>query len=168
MARKKKRHRLKKPGLPPGSIIFDGERKVDTVTIKCIQYGPDHLEEFAMDDVSAVAELVKRPGISWIDVVGVHDVEVIDKLGSSLKIHPLVLEDIVSTGQRPKVEFTPDYIYTVVKMVTATETGEVNVEQVSLLIGVVIGLLFLGESFGRIRLTSAGLILFGVILVWHG
>lgn len=44
----------------------------------------------------------------------------------------------------------------------------VPVRQVSLLIGVLIGILFLGEAFGRIRLTSAGLILSGVILVWHG
>ncbi len=142
MAKKNARHkprrlRSKKPGLPPGSVIFDGERKVETATVNCIQFGPEFLKEFPVNSLDSVKAILEDEHVAWLDVVGLHNVELIEQVGTSVGIHPLIKEDIVSTGQRPKVEFYDDYIYIVVKMILFDHESDagLSIEQVSLVVG---------------------------------
>jgi hypothetical protein len=76
------------------------------------------------------------PGVTWINVNGIHDVALIEELGKCLGLHPLTLEDIVNTGQRPKTEEFPGYIYVVLKMISFDEaTSRTHIEHVSLIFG---------------------------------
>ncbi|MEZ4697288.1 MAG: magnesium/cobalt transporter CorA [Rhodothermales bacterium] len=161
MARKRKKSRrtfksirLKKPGLPPGSVVFDGQRKVEEVTIDSIHYDAENLIETRITDPSQIDPVRRKPGTMWLDVIGLHDTEMIDSLGGMFDLHPLVREDLVSTGQRPKVEFFDDYVYIVVKMVSWLDDGGLAVEQVSLVVGRGFVLSFQerpGDVFGPVR-----------------
>ncbi|HDR46993.1 MAG TPA: magnesium/cobalt transporter CorA, partial [Geoalkalibacter subterraneus] len=87
-------------------------------------------------DAASCLPLRDTDSISWINVEGLHQVEVIETLGQGFGLHPLVLEDILNTDQRPKVEIYDDYIFIVVKMLLYdTEHEGVRTEQVSLVLG---------------------------------
>jgi magnesium transporter len=79
---------------------------------------------------------MEGPTVSWINADGVHDVKLVEALGHGLGLHPLVMEDILNTDQRPKVEAYGDYLYIVIKMLHFDgETREIRPEQVSLILG---------------------------------
>ena len=74
--------------------------------------------------------------MTWLNVSGIHDISIIEGFGKAFDIHPLVLEDIVHTGQRPKMEDMGDYIFIVLKMLKPAKTeGEFETEQASLILG---------------------------------
>ncbi|WP_187269600.1 magnesium/cobalt transporter CorA [Flagellimonas hymeniacidonis] len=95
----------KKIGLAPGSVVFTGNRKVDKVLIHYLQYDANSLLEKEIDSHSK-SELNQSPidKVDWYDVRGLHDTELVKFFGSNYNIHPLVLEGIVDTHQRPKFE----------------------------------------------------------------
>ncbi len=78
-----------------------------------------------------------QPGTNlWINVDGLDQIEVIEKIGSCFNIHPLTLEDILNTGQRPKMEDYESYVYTVLKMMLLdTEKDEIIIDQISIIFG---------------------------------
>ncbi len=126
----------KKAGLPPGALVHIGERKQETIRVTVMDYDGDRLDETTPEDIEAVFPLRDEPAISWINVDGVHDLAVIEKLGQHFLIHPLTLEDTVNTAQRPKLEEFDEYLYMVLKMLTwDDDTGRVRAEQVSLVLG---------------------------------
>jgi len=96
-----------------------------------------------------------KPTVTWINIDGVHQVEIMEKIGAHFGIHPLILEDIMNTGQRPKMEDFEDYIFVVVKMIYYDEKdNEIKAEQVSLLIGLNFVISFQekeGDVFNPIR-----------------
>jgi magnesium transporter len=94
------------------------------------------LEEKELTRIEESFAYKDTPPVSWINIDGLHEVEVIEKIGTHFNIHPLTQEDIVNTGQRPKVENFEDYIYIVIKMLKFDETtGHIASEQVSLILG---------------------------------
>ena len=126
----------KKAGLPPGTLVHVGERKQDVTRISIMDYEGDRLDEHRPTDVETVFPLRDEPATSWINIDGVHDVTVIDNLGQHFLIHPLTLEDIVNTAQRPKLEEFDAYLFVVLKMLTWDDSaGRVCTEQVSLVLG---------------------------------
>ena len=124
-----------KTGMPPGSLIHIGERKQEHVRITVLDYEADRFAEQTPTDLAAVFPLRDEPTTSWINIDGVHDMAVIEKLGEHFRIHPLTLEDVVNTSQRPKMEEFDDYLYVVVKMLQHDDAGRVRAEQVSLVVG---------------------------------
>lgn len=128
--------RRQKTGLPPGSIVFFGEERSAPTTFRTITYDSDDLEEQEHPDAVEVLAFKDTPETTWIDVVGVHNERVIQTLGEHFGIHPLLLEDIVSTGQRPKVEEYDDYLFIVLRMMYHDEASDaLRSEQVSLVVG---------------------------------
>ena len=128
--------RSRKVGLPPGTLVHIGERKAETMSISVIDYDDKHVEERKPETIEESLLLKGEPSVTWINVDGVHDVEAIEKIGKHFGIHPLILEDIVNTGQRPKVEDFGDYIFLVLKMLYYDEEEDnVGAEQVSLILG---------------------------------
>jgi magnesium transporter len=125
----------KKTGMPPGSLIHIGERKQEHIRVTVMDYEGDRFGEQTPTDVETVFPLRDEPTTSWINIDGVHDMGVIEKLGQHFLIHPLTLEDTVNTAQRPKIEEFDDYIYVVLKMLQQDDTGRVRAEQVSLVLG---------------------------------
>lgn len=73
--------------------------------------------------------------IAWVNVGGVHNVELLNTIGRQFSLHPLLVEDIANTDQRPKLDDYETYLFLVMKMLTVSERGEVVVEQVSLVLG---------------------------------
>lgn len=126
----------RKAGLPPGSLVHIGEKHAETVRVRFMAYTPDHVEE---RDLSAVEESLAhkdRDSVTWIHVDGIHDVDTVERLGRHFDIHPLVLEDIVNTNQRPKMEDYEDYLFLILKMITYNEAEKLlHVEQVGLIVG---------------------------------
>ena len=125
-----------KSGMPPGALVHVGDRKVEEVRIRVIDYDKDHVEEKEISEADACRPYKGTRSVTWIDVRGLHRVNVIQSVGETFGLHPLVLEDILNTSQRPKIEEFEDYVFLILKMLTYDEeTDEVHVEQVSLVLG---------------------------------
>jgi magnesium transporter len=125
-----------KAGMAPGTPVFVGERKLTDVSIDIIEYGPDHFSEKYGVSVEDCAAAAKSPHVKWINVNGIHDIGLIERIGAIFGMHPLTLEDIVNTTQRPKKEEFPGYLFIVLKMITCEDVHQgVQVEQLSLILG---------------------------------
>lgn len=132
--RRRKRRLARKVLLPPGSLVYTGEHREDFV-IRWMHYDADHVREGETTDPEKVHSLIQAPGVTWVDVVGLHRVDVVERLGTMLGIHPLVLEDILNVNQRPKIEDHGTYVFLVLRMYHYDETAqEVTSEQVSFLL----------------------------------
>lgn len=125
-----------KAGMTPGSLLFVGEKRVDKPVIRRISYTPDGFRD---EEYRAAAEAFpfdSPPAVTWLDVVGLHDTANIERVGTALGIHPLVLEDVLHTGQRPKVEDYGDYLYVVMKTLAFDRASQgFNAQQLSFVIG---------------------------------
>jgi magnesium transporter len=115
------RGRSKKVGLPAGTVVYVGEKKSGEVKIKIIDYDEAHFEEKEAKDVEECFPFKDKPPVTWINIDGVHRVDIIEKLGKYFNLHPLALEDIANTGQRPKIEDFVDYVLMVLKCSTMTK-----------------------------------------------
>lgn len=134
--RKGKSKQSQKIGLAPGTPVFVGERKMNKVRIDIIDYNTDSMNELQDTTLDRCADLAKAPTVTWINLSGIHDLEIIDSLGKGFHLHPLTLEDLVNTNQRPKAEVFPNYLFIVLKMMNYNEsTNTVEVEHVSLILG---------------------------------
>lgn len=126
----------KAPGSMPGMLVHTGQRKMESTRITFLDYDEASFREQEVDGVERVLPLRDLPTVSWINVDGLHDVEVIRELGQHFGLHPLVMEDLVHVGQRPKEEVYDAYIYVVLSMLSwDAEQGQVVEEQLSLVVG---------------------------------
>jgi len=130
----KKAH--KKVGLAPGTLVHVGERKIEKVRIRIIDYDETQLEEKEAKTVEECFPFKDKPTITWINIDGVHDMEAMGKIGKHFDLHPLILEDIVNTQQRPKLEDFGSHVFVVLKMLYYDKVKrELEAEQVSLIFG---------------------------------
>jgi magnesium transporter len=128
--------REKKIGLPPGTPVFVGEQKAEVAKITILDYDETQFQQREVKEVEECFLFRETPTVTWINVDGLHDIDVIEKIGKHFDMHPLILEDIVNTQQRPKMEEFEKYIYIVLKMLYYDEETEgTQVEQVSLILG---------------------------------
>jgi magnesium transporter len=130
------RKRGKKIGLPPGTPVFVGERREEKVKISIIDYDQTQFKEREAKTVEVCFPFKDTPTVTWINVDGIHDVDIIEKIGKHFDLHPLILEDIMNTEQRPKMEDFGHYIYVVLKMLYYDDLEkETKIEQVSVILG---------------------------------
>ncbi|MDD4876012.1 MAG: magnesium/cobalt transporter CorA [Dehalococcoidales bacterium] len=128
--------RSQKAGLPPGALVHIGEKKVEQVKIRILDYNETHFEEKEVKIIEECFPFKDTPTVTWINIDGIHDVEIIEKLGIHFGMHPLLLEDILNTEQRPKMEDLGDYIFIVLKMIYPDDQkNEIEAEQISLILG---------------------------------
>lgn len=126
---------IKKIGTPPGTLIYIGERK-EEFEITVLDYDADQYNEFAVKNPEEIVTFKESPTVTWINIVGLDRIDSIKKIGEHFSLHPLVLEDILNTQQRPKMEDYGDYIFIVMKMLTYRGKPEyVESEQISLILG---------------------------------
>jgi len=126
----------KKAGMSPGTLVHVGEQRLDKAMISVMNYDQDRLEEKELKRIEDSFAYKDTPPVTWINIDGLHDVELIETVGTHFGIHSLTLEDIVNTGQRPKLYDFEDYIYLVLKMLKYDDTiGHIVSEQVSLIMG---------------------------------
>ncbi len=132
----RKAGRSKKAGLSPGTPVFIGERKQEKVRIEIIAYSPDRVEENRDASLKDCLRKRKEGGVTWINVNGIHDVDLIQALAQHFRIHPLTTEDIVNAHQRPKAEGFEDYLFAALRMLTYDKNlHSVESENISLVIG---------------------------------
>jgi magnesium transporter len=128
--------RVKKTGLPPGTPVFVGDKKAEEARITILDYDETRFQEREVKQIEECFPFKNTPSVTWINIDGVHDVGLIQKLGKNFDLHPLIIEDIVNTQQRPKMEESESYIYVVLKMLYIDDAkNETQVEQVSLVFG---------------------------------
>jgi len=125
--------RSRKAGLPPGTPVHIGERKSETTRLMLLYYDEREAVEKQIEAVEECLAFRDRPGVTWINVSGMHDVARLERLGNTLGLHPLVIEDILSTDQRPKTENYSEYLYIVLKSLGGDQ--EIAAEQISLILG---------------------------------
>lgn len=147
--------RSQKTGLPPGTLVHVGQRKVETPRMEIIRYDPSRVVDTVLEKPEQLIELRNVPEITWVNIIGLHDLALIETLGRTLNIHPLTLEDIVNTEQRPKIEDYDNYLYVVVKMLIPDKKVESIIsEQVSFILSGNLLLTFLersGDVFENVR-----------------
>ena len=125
-----------KTGKPPGTLIYTGRQVEEKIRISSFAYDPNDFTEEVNHSVEDVFPLRDSQRMAWINVDGLHDVDQIEKLGTHFGVHPLLLEDILNTNQRPKIEDMGDYICMILKMIVFDEKdANLDVEQVSIILG---------------------------------
>jgi magnesium transporter len=128
--------RSKKAGLPPGTLVHIGERKSETPKITIMDYDESSFQEKEIKTIEECLLFKDKPTVTWINVDGLHQVEILEKIGECYGFHPLVMEDILNTDQRPKMEDYGDYIYIVLKMLDqGNKNNEIVTEQISFILG---------------------------------
>jgi len=122
--------RTKKVGLPPGSLVYTGKNDIPT-KITLIEYNK---ETFSEKTIEKCPEFTDEDTVKWIKINGLKDVENLKTIGKCFNLHPLVLEDILNTTQRPKVEDYSDYLYIVLKLFDVNDEDRINTKQISLIL----------------------------------
>ena len=132
---KKKKASLK-IGMPPGSMIYVGEQKVEKIKITLTEYDSSEVESCEINSVEEVEPYTDTPKVTWVNVCGLHETDFLKQVGEKFNIHPLVLEDILNTETRPKLEIIDDYIFIVMKLLSYNP-GErmLESEQASFILG---------------------------------
>jgi magnesium transporter len=128
--------RSQKAGLPPGSLVYTGDREVVQPRIVIVEYDEQGAQTREIASWAECPTMENRPGVTWIDVNGISHVGNLETLGECFKLHPLVLEDILNVDQRPKTEDYEGYLYIVFKAIaTKPEIRAIVADQISLILG---------------------------------
>jgi magnesium transporter len=113
-----------------------GEKRLDRVKLSVINYDSANFHEKEVKNVEEAFSYRDKSSVTWLNIDGVHQPEIIEQIGKHFGIHPLVLEDIANTGQRPKMEDFDEYIFVALRMLRFDEKeNETKTEQVSIILG---------------------------------
>jgi magnesium transporter len=124
-----------KAGMPPGSLVHVGDVLKTESRITLIDYSAEHIEEQAVYAIEEILPYKDKATITWVNIEGLKNIALIESIGNAFNIHPLVLEDILNTHQRPKFEEYEDYLYIVLKGLSVdSEELSVNYEQISIIV----------------------------------
>jgi len=110
--------RTKSIGQPPGSLVHIGEITPEKTRITVIHYDEKNHTHRTDVPVEELEGYVDSNTVSWVNIDGVHDAGVIERVGETFGIHSLTLEDVMNTGQRPKTEDLGRHLFIVLKMLT--------------------------------------------------
>lgn len=120
---------------PPGTVAYVGRKESAEIKLEVIDYNKDSYERFVFDNVEPSFNFENEERITWINVDGLSNTAEIEKVGKYYNLHPLIIEDIVNTNQRPKIDEYPDYLFIVAKMLYHKENGALEHEHISIVIG---------------------------------
>ncbi|MBN2178498.1 MAG: magnesium/cobalt transporter CorA [Deltaproteobacteria bacterium] len=144
-----------KVGLPPGSPVHVGEIKADEVKITLIDYDQTNYEERVIENIEESFPFKETSTVTWINIDGLHNIDIIEKIGGHFGLHSLVQEDIVHTGQRPKFENLDEHVFVILNMFHyREEKDDVDAEQVSIILGSTFVISFQeeeGDTFDFVR-----------------
>ncbi|WP_346860465.1 magnesium/cobalt transporter CorA [uncultured Draconibacterium sp.] len=130
------KNRGKAQGQVPGSLVFIGNQKMEKPIIQIMQYDKDYLVEKTVDSIDEAYSMLKPNGVNWINIYGLHDMELVDKIGEMFNVQPMVLEDIVNTDQRPKYQDDETFDAFILKMLREDKKdNRIHAEQISIILG---------------------------------
>ena len=122
-------------GLRPGALVHIGERKVDKIRLELIEFDKDSIIENRDATIEECLESRRKSNVSWVNIIGIHDPEIIEKFGNVFGLHALHQSNIMNTELRPSIEISDDYIHIILKMPHfRDDKGKIDLEQVSLVI----------------------------------
>lgn len=125
-----------KAGLPPGTLVHIGRVTDEKIVISIFDYSAKGCIEKANASLEDCLISLDNPLMTWINVRGIHDLKMIETIGHHFSLHPLMLEDIVNSGQRSKLDDYKENIYIVMRLLKYnSHKEEVEDEQVSLILG---------------------------------
>jgi magnesium transporter len=128
--------RTKKVGLPPGTLMHVGEVKTHHTALTLFQYDAENLAERTADGIAGLDLRPPANGTLWVNVHGLHDTALMAEIGHAFNLHPLVMEDILNTNQRPKLDSYPDYLFLVTRFFSYDSRNmTITSEQVSIILG---------------------------------
>ncbi|WP_167615948.1 magnesium/cobalt transporter CorA [Maribellus sediminis] len=128
--------RSKAKGTVPGSLVLIGRQKMENTIIQFIGYTHENLIEEEVKTTESAIEKFDEEGINWINIYGIHDLEMIDKIGQQFDLPALLLEDILNTDQSPKYENGETYDAFILKMLHQEEnSNRIHAEQISIILG---------------------------------
>ena len=119
-------------GLPPGTVVYSGDAQSEKVVISLIEFNEKEFIEKEFTDFDECLLHVKSDMVKWINVDGIHNTELIQKIGEKFNIHSLTLEDIANTDQRPKFEDYENYLVSIMKMLS--HESEIQSEQLTIIL----------------------------------
>jgi magnesium transporter len=130
------RRGVKPAGTPPGTVVHAGPRRVIEPELHALVFGPNHLNEVRLGSADPLPSRPDDPAeVLWLNVMGLHDVGLLERVGRPFGIHPLALEDVAHVGQRPKLEAYDEHLFLVLPMLTLSASGHIEVEQISMVVG---------------------------------
>ncbi len=122
-------------GKMPGSLIHLGTKKIDRPRLRLMHYTPEELVETEPENLENCHSYIAENSVTWINIDGLHDEEMIRKLGEQFNIHGLLLEDVLDTGQRPKFAETDELMVIILKAIDYDEKSQkLSSEQVSMIL----------------------------------
>lgn len=149
------RRRVKPAGSSPGTVVYVGAHRDAPVKMSWVRYSPSDLKAGVVVEKQLPHLLNETDGVLWINIDGVHDTQLLTSIGRTFNLHPLVVEDIANTVQRPKLEDFGEYLFVAMKMIVyARDSLTLKAEHVSLIVGRNFVLSFLedeGDVFEPVR-----------------
>ncbi len=130
------KNRKKSHGEAPGSLIFIGNQKMEKSRIRVIQYNKENLVEKEPDKIENAGTYVRKGYLTWINIDGLHDVDLMEKLGNMFQLSSLALEDMLNTDQRPKFFEDEHNVIIILKALTFDKDSSIlHSEQISFILG---------------------------------
>lgn len=123
------------PGTAPATLVSPASATPQKPVITLIEYDRDTIVERKIENIDEIFCCRDNGMVSWINIDGLGDVEVLRRTGEHFGLHPLALEDVLNTNQRPKIEEYADHIFVVLQMILGEGGGNIACEQVSLFFG---------------------------------
>ncbi len=154
MVKKRTQHSKKYIGQVPGTLVYTGKKSDKDFQVECFDYTKEEIEESILLNIGDAKDYKETPSVTWINVDGLKHTDKILDIGQQYNLHPLVLEDVVNTTQRPKIDEYDDYLFIVLKMLYYDKDEVLAIEQVSFVLGKNYVLTFQeaeGDVFGTIR-----------------
>lgn len=124
-----------KAGLPPGTLVHVGEELTTNRILDLISYNKAGVERYESEEPKNIFKKMSADKIHWINLDGLQNIDHIEAIGKHFHLHPLILEDILNTDQRPKSEEHDDYIFFTLKTLNKIENQDIIYEQVSFILG---------------------------------
>lgn len=167
-----------KAGKPPGTLIYLGQNKDVKIQIDVVEYNQEFIKDYSLSDFSDGLDLQKENSITWVNITGLHNIQLIEELGKIANIHPLTLEDLLNVNQRPKIDIFHTYVYIVFQALKFDEEHHtVDTEQISLILGKNFVLTFLEKpsnifdallnrmrnKTGKTRMNGADYLTYGIL-----
>ena len=161
----------------PGTVTYVGRKEQVETLLEVIDYNADNYERFTSKNPEDAFQFEEEDRTTWINIDGLSNTKEIEKIGKYYDLHPLIIEDIVNTNQRPKIDEYKDYFFIVAKMLYFREDGRLENEHISMVLGRNYVLTFqeaggdvfngvrerLSQAKGRIRSRGADYLVFALL-----
>ncbi|GAA3521273.1 magnesium/cobalt transporter CorA [Aquimarina addita] len=125
----------KQQGLVPGTVIYTGDKTSSDLYIEVFDYNKDSFEEKELNDIEEAFRYAESEPVTWVNINGINHTEAIEKIGKHYDLHPLILEDIANTQQRPKIDEYENYLFVVLKMLYFDKDEKLAIEHISFVVG---------------------------------